>query len=54
MSSLLANNFGEASRGDTQRGALMLIGLLLLCISLAINILARYLFGTSARPSASH
>lgn len=54
MSSLLANNFGEASKGDNPMGALMLIALLLLAISLIINIVARYLFGGAVRPAAAH
>ena len=42
MSSLLANEFAEAS-GDLHRGALVEVALILLVMSLAFNIIARYL-----------
>jgi phosphate transport system permease protein len=42
MSSLLANEFAEAN-GDLHRGALVEVALILLVMSLAFNIVARYL-----------
>jgi phosphate transport system permease protein len=42
MSSLLANEFAEAS-GDLHRAALLEVALILLFMSLAINVIARYL-----------
>ena len=42
MASVLANEFAEAS-GDVHRGALMLVALLLLAVTLVVNALARLL-----------
>jgi phosphate transport system permease protein len=51
MSSLLANEFAEAS-SELHRSALLEVALILLVMSLAFNILARWLVvGASARPS---
>jgi phosphate transport system permease protein len=55
MASTLAGEFPEASTNDLHRGALMELALILLIMSLAFNIIARYLVvGKSARSSAAH
>ncbi len=55
MASTLAGEFPEASTSDLHRGALMELALILLIMSLAFNIVARYLVvGKSARSSAAH
>lgn len=54
MSSLLANEFAEAS-GDVHRAALIEVALILLVMSLAFNVVARYLVvGKDARTAAAH
>ncbi len=54
MSSLLANEFAEAST-DLHRAALLEVALILLVMSLAFNIVARWLVvGRSATSSAAH
>ncbi len=54
MSSLLANEFAEAS-SDLHRSALLEVVLILLVMSLAFNIVARWLVvGKAKRPSAAH
>jgi phosphate transport system permease protein len=54
MSSLLANEFAEAS-SDIHRAALTEVALILLLMSLAFNIVARYLVvGKQARTAAAH
>jgi phosphate transport system permease protein len=53
MSSLLANEFAEA--GDMHRSALVEVALVLLVMSLAFNVIARYLVvGRDARSAAAH
>jgi phosphate transport system permease protein len=55
MASTLAGEFPEAATNDLHRGALMEVALILLVMSLAFNIVARYLVvGKSARTSAAH
>ncbi|MGD0463767.1 MAG: phosphate ABC transporter permease subunit PstC [Tepidisphaeraceae bacterium] len=55
MASTLAGEFPEAATNDLHRGALMELALILLIMSLAFNIIARYLVvGKSARTSAAH
>lgn len=55
MASTLAGEFPEAATNDLHRGALMELALILLVMSLAFNIVARYLVvGKSARTSAAH
>jgi phosphate transport system permease protein len=55
LSATLAGEFPEAATNDLQRGALMEVALILLLMSLAFNIVARYLVvGKSARTSAAH
>ncbi|HEX4056338.1 MAG TPA: PstC family ABC transporter permease [Tepidisphaeraceae bacterium] len=55
MASQLAGEFPEASTNDLHRGALMELALILLVMSLAFNVVARYLVvGKSARTSAAH
>ncbi|HSZ55775.1 MAG TPA: phosphate ABC transporter permease subunit PstC [Tepidisphaeraceae bacterium] len=54
MSSLLANEFAEAST-DLHRAALSEVALILLVMSLAFNIIARYLVvGKGSRSAAAH
>lgn len=54
MSSLLANEFAEAST-DLHRAALLEVALILLVMSLAFNVLARWLVvGKGSRSSAAH
>jgi phosphate transport system permease protein len=54
MSSLLANEFAEAS-SPLHRSALIEVALILLVMSLAFNVIARYLVvGTEARTAAAH
>jgi phosphate transport system permease protein len=54
MSSLLANEFAEAS-SDLHRAALLEVALVLLVMSLAFNMLARWLVvGGGARTAAAH
>jgi phosphate transport system permease protein len=54
MSSLLANEFAEAST-DLHRSALLEVALILLAMSLAFNVVARYLVvGKGARTAAAH
>jgi len=54
MSSLLANEFAEAS-SPIHRSALIQVALILLVMSLAFNVTARYLVvGTEARTAAAH
>jgi ABC-type phosphate transport system permease subunit len=53
MSSLLANQFAEA--GENQRAALFEVALILLLMSLAFNVVARYLVvGKGSRSAAAH
>ncbi len=55
MASTLAGEFPEAATNDLHRGALMELALILLIMSLAFNIIARYLVvGKSVRTSAAH
>jgi phosphate transport system permease protein len=55
LSATLAGEFPEAATNDLQRGALMEVALILLVMSLAFNIVARYLVvGKSARTAAAH
>jgi phosphate transport system permease protein len=54
MSSLLANEFAEASSA-LHRAALTEVALILLLMSLMLNIVARWLVvGASARTAAAH
>jgi phosphate transport system permease protein len=54
MASLLANEFAEAS-GEGQRSALIEVALILLLMSLAFNVVARYLVvGKQSRSAAGH
>ncbi len=54
MSSLLANEFAEAN-GEMHRSSLVEVALILLLMSLAFNIVARYLVvGKGARTAAAH
>jgi len=54
MSSLLANEFAEAS-GELHRSALIEVALILLLMSLAFNVVARYLVvGADSRTAAAH
>jgi phosphate transport system permease protein len=54
MSSLLANEFAEAST-EIHRSALIEVALILLLMSLAFNVVARYLVvGKEARSAAAH
>jgi phosphate transport system permease protein len=54
MSSLLANEFAEAS-GALHRAALTEVALILLLMSLMLNVVARWLVvGASARTAAAH
>jgi phosphate transport system permease protein len=54
MSSLLANEFGDTG-GDLQRAALTEVALILLVMSLAFNVVARYLVvGRGARTASAH
>ena len=54
MSSLLANEFAEAS-GELHRAALIEVALILLVMSLAFNVVARYLVvGGQSRTAAAH
>ena len=54
MSSLLANEFAEAT-GDLHRAALVEVALVLLVMSLAFNVVARYLVvGKGSRSAAAH
>lgn len=54
MSSLLANSFAEAST-ELERSALLQVALILLVMSLAFNVVARYLVvGKDARGAAGH
>ncbi len=54
MSSLLANEFAEAS-SDIHRAALTEVALILLVMSLIFNVIARYfVVGTEARTAAAH
>jgi len=54
MASLLANEFAEAS-GALHRSALLEVAMILLVMSLAINIVARYLVvGKASRTAAAH
>jgi phosphate transport system permease protein len=54
MSSLLANEFAEAS-GELHRAALIEVALILLVMSLAFNVIARYLVvGGQSRTAAAH
>jgi phosphate transport system permease protein len=55
LSATLAGEFPEAATNDLHRGALMEVALILLVMSLAFNIVARYLVvGKSARTAAAH
>jgi phosphate transport system permease protein len=55
LSATLAGEFPEAATSDLQRGALMEVALILLVMSLAFNIVARYLVvGKSAPTAAAH
>jgi phosphate transport system permease protein len=55
MASTLAGEFPEAATSDLHRGALMELALILLVMSLAFNITARYLVvGKYVRPAAAH
>jgi len=55
MASTLAGEFPEAATNDLHRGALMELALILLVMSLAFNVIARYLVvGKSARTAAAH
>jgi phosphate transport system permease protein len=55
MASTLAGEFPEAATNDLYRGALMELALILLLMSLAFNIVARYLVvGNAVRPSAGY
>jgi phosphate transport system permease protein len=55
MAATLAGEFPEASTNDLERGALMEVALILLLMSLAFNIIARYLVvGKSARSAMAH
>ncbi len=54
MSSLLANEFAEAN-GELHRAALIEVALILLIMSLAFNVVARYLVvGSQSRTAAAH
>jgi phosphate transport system permease protein len=54
MSSLLANEFGEAS-SELHRAALTEVALILLLMSLLFNVVARYLVvGKQSRTAAAH
>lgn len=54
MSSLLANEFAEAS-GELHRSALVEVALILLAMSLAFNVVARYfVVGVEAQTAAAH
>jgi phosphate transport system permease protein len=54
MASLLANEFAEAS-DELHRSALTTVALILLVMSLAFNVVARYLVvGKNARSAAAH
>ena len=54
MSSLLANEFAEVT-GDMHRSALVEVALVLLAMSLAFNVIARYLVvGGQSRSAAAH
>lgn len=55
MASLLANEFNEAAASPQHRGALWEIALILLLMSLAFNVVARYLVvGRDARSAGGH
>jgi phosphate transport system permease protein len=55
MASLLANEFGEAASSAEHRGALWGVAMLLLVMSLAFNVVARYLFvGKDSRTAGGH
>jgi phosphate transport system permease protein len=55
MASTLAGEFPEGSTDDMHRGALMELALILLLMSLAFNVIARYLVvGKSSRSAAAH
>jgi phosphate transport system permease protein len=55
MAATLAGEFPEASTNDLYRGALMEVALILLIMSLAFNIVARYLVvGKSSRSAMAH
>jgi phosphate transport system permease protein len=55
MAATLAGEFPEAATNDIHRGALMEVALILLIMSLAFNIVARYLVvGKSSRTAAAH
>jgi ABC-type phosphate transport system permease subunit len=54
MAATLAGEFPEASTNDVYRGALMEVAAILLVMSLAFNIIARYLVvGKQSRTAAS-
>ncbi len=54
MSSLLANEFAEVT-SDLHRASLVEVALILLVMSLAFNVIARYLVvGGQSRTSAAH
>ena len=55
MASTLAGEFPEAATSDLHRGALMELALILLIMSLAFNVTARYLVvGKNVRSAAAH
>jgi phosphate transport system permease protein len=55
MASTLAGEFPEAATNDLHRGALMELALILLVMSLAFNVIARYLVvGKAVRTAAAH
>ena len=55
MSSLLANEFPEATQGTSHMSALLQVALILLIMSLIFNLVARKLVvGKSSRSSAAH
>lgn len=55
MASTLAGEFPEAATNDLHRGALMELALILLVMSLAFNVIARYLVvGKNVRTAAAH
>lgn len=55
MSATLASEFPEAATNDLHRGALMEVALILLVMSLAFNIVARFLVvGKGSRGAAAH
>jgi phosphate transport system permease protein len=54
MASTLAGEFPEAATNDLHRGALMELALILLLLSLAFNVTARYLVVGKSRTLAAH